>query len=136
LAGEAGDLKKKLLWDAKRWRWKRKKARNGRWWGWRSTGRSRGAIRQVEDGATGAQHASRAAVPVSRRAAVGKATSNDVVADAEEDDCAGLREPRAFSSRDDSQYGNDGGSRAANGFGKGGTPAVFQSAEKMAVPVI
>jgi hypothetical protein len=53
-----------------------------------------------------------------------------VVADAEEDDCAGFGGTRAFGDWHDAEYGDDGGVGAADGRSEGGADAVFQSAEE------
>src|SRR6266404_640818 len=93
--------------------------------------RSGGALRQIENGAAGAEHGvSRGRAGVSQRPASGQGNVNNVVANSEEDDCAGVRRPREFSGRVKAQHGNDRRSRAPNGFRESSAHALLQSREK------
>ncbi len=79
-----------------------------------------------EDGAASAEHGiARGRSRVSRRAASGQGDLDDVVAHAEEDDRAGMRQPREFSTGHDAAHGNDGGSRAAHGIREGGSASLL-----------
>ena len=75
--------------------------------------------------------ASRVAVPVYRGGrARWQGDFDDVVADAEEDDCAGHGWPRAFCRGNNAAHGIDGGSSAAHSCRESCAAAVFQSGEE------
>jgi len=93
--------------------------------------RSGSALRQIENGAAGAEHGvSRGRAGVSQRPASGQGDINNVVANPEKNDRAGMRKPGEFSGRVKAQHGNDRRSRTPNGFRKSRAASLFQSREK------
>src|SRR5713101_7735228 len=91
--------------------------------------RSRGPLRQIENGAAGAEHGlARSRAGLSQQPANWQSHLDDLVTNPEKNDRARLYKPRAFHSWHHAERRNDGGSRTTHSLSESGAHAIFQPA--------